>query len=499
MMLSDAVVLNIVIAFVQFAILAMLVLHCVSVSRNQSAAALHWLLLNTLLLAFLLPVAHVYFPKFNIVLLGGPINDFAQLFSLSAQAKSLLVSLFQAAFLFGLTYASINAFVSLLYLPKIQSLCTESSREWSALERVCRILKINSTVTMGYSSSVNSACTWGLFRPQIALPMEAVEWSDDTLQRVLHHECCHIRRKDWLISLLVNYARRVLWFVPFSGTLAKKIHWFAELACDDSVLKCWSRQEYADDLLMLAKYQSNSKYFPSYEVVNGLDYGEAYARIDAVLDPTRVRTGIANSVIVVSLVVLLGSLMLSILRFDVDHYWSQIDVFTEVSVASKQDEKTPAASPTEIADVQNGSEDTFSDSASIQDSWHKEAAGIPVIPIKLAINSSSNPIVTQPVEDFVNIGNPALSMSESLVHEILPEYPRAALNRGKEGSAQIKFDINTKGEPYNIRVISSEPYASFGRAAVEAVRRYQYTPKIEAGRPIKVINKTEMFYFRIKP
>jgi protein TonB len=66
-----------------------------------------------------------------------------------------------------------------------------------------------------------------------------------------------------------------------------------------------------------------------------------------------------------------------------------------------------------------------------------------------------------------------------------PQYPARAMQRGIEGFVHLAFTISEAGTTKDIEVVESEPENYFEDAAVAAVRRYKYKPKVENGRPIE--------------
>jgi protein TonB len=62
-----------------------------------------------------------------------------------------------------------------------------------------------------------------------------------------------------------------------------------------------------------------------------------------------------------------------------------------------------------------------------------------------------------------------------------PDYPPRARQRGIEGYVDIEFTISPVGTVQNPRVIGANPSFVFDRAALRAVRKWKYNPKIENG------------------
>ena len=62
-----------------------------------------------------------------------------------------------------------------------------------------------------------------------------------------------------------------------------------------------------------------------------------------------------------------------------------------------------------------------------------------------------------------------------------PDYPPRARQRGIEGYVDLEFTIGPTGAVENPRVIGANPTGVFDEAALRAVRRWRYNPKLENG------------------
>lgn len=69
------------------------------------------------------------------------------------------------------------------------------------------------------------------------------------------------------------------------------------------------------------------------------------------------------------------------------------------------------------------------------------------------------------------------------VVRIEPMYPRRAAEQFIEGWVQVGFDISTRGTTKNVKVVKASPRAIFDRAAIQAVKKWKYNPKIVDGKP----------------
>jgi protein TonB len=64
---------------------------------------------------------------------------------------------------------------------------------------------------------------------------------------------------------------------------------------------------------------------------------------------------------------------------------------------------------------------------------------------------------------------------------INPEYPIRAQQRGIEGWVLVEFTITPAGTVTNARVLDADPKGTFDTAALRAIGRWRYNPKVEGG------------------
>jgi periplasmic protein TonB len=64
---------------------------------------------------------------------------------------------------------------------------------------------------------------------------------------------------------------------------------------------------------------------------------------------------------------------------------------------------------------------------------------------------------------------------------IEPDYPNRAMNRGIEGWVLVQFTITPVGTVKDPKVVEASPKGYFEEAALKAIGRWRYNPKIEGG------------------
>lgn len=63
------------------------------------------------------------------------------------------------------------------------------------------------------------------------------------------------------------------------------------------------------------------------------------------------------------------------------------------------------------------------------------------------------------------------------------QYPQRAAERGIEGSCEVRFDVNARGEPFNVAADCTD--SVFVREAERAVSRVRFAPKIVRGQALE--------------
>jgi len=71
------------------------------------------------------------------------------------------------------------------------------------------------------------------------------------------------------------------------------------------------------------------------------------------------------------------------------------------------------------------------------------------------------------------------------IGQVAPQYPRRAQQRGLEGWVTLEFTVTSQGTVRNPRVIDSSS-SIFERAAIDAVKRFRYRPRVIDGEPVDV-------------
>ena len=82
------------------------------------------------------------------------------------------------------------------------------------------------------------------------------------------------------------------------------------------------------------------------------------------------------------------------------------------------------------------------------------------------------------------------------VTRVTPQYPIHANVRGLEGVVTVQFDVNAAGAVENALVVESSN-TIFNKAAVKAIYKFRYKPRVVDGQPIVTRGLRNRFRFRM--
>src|SRR5688572_15051419 len=81
---------------------------------------------------------------------------------------------------------------------------------------------------------------------------------------------------------------------------------------------------------------------------------------------------------------------------------------------------------------------------------------------------------------------------------INPDYPPRALSRGLEGWVQVQFTITATGTVKDPVVVDAMPKNIFDDAALKAIARWRYNPKVENGTAVERVGVQTRIVFQLE-
>jgi TonB family protein len=158
------------------------------------------------------------------------------------------------------------------------------------LNRLTRLATPGRGLDVRVSSGLMTPVTWGALRPVILLPAYSLDWPAEKYTAMVNHEKAHIERQDWLWQTVAECVTAALWFHPLVWLATARSRSEAEHAADDRVLVAGTgASSYAQQLLDIARRLTQQP--PRAAVAMTRQPQALEARIAAILDPSRARTG----------------------------------------------------------------------------------------------------------------------------------------------------------------------------------------------------------------
>jgi bla regulator protein BlaR1 len=126
-----------------------------------------------------------------------------------------------------------------------------------------KVLHIGKHIQLKFSNLVDVPCMIGYFKPLILLPVSiATHLSACEIEAILLHELAHIKRNDYLVSLLQQFITVVLFFNPCAQLINSLVNSERENCCDDLVVEKTGRPLiYAQALLKLEETRTTHLQF----------------------------------------------------------------------------------------------------------------------------------------------------------------------------------------------------------------------------------------------
>lgn len=366
------------------------------------------------------------------------------------------------------------------------------------LHDLCAILDIQRTVKVVTSKEIASPQMWGFIHPVIMLPRAAILWDYDKKLAVMMHELGHVRRCDWLLTLIVKITCAIFWFLPPVWWFAQKIYQQAEIACDDFIYQLRNKHiPYAESLLAFA---GGDKYHQDDSSLKMRGYSALYERINAVLDNKRSHQSVP--VEAMQYWVLFGGLILVLMAsvqllplknvfFPSSHLPLHIK-----SQADQVDENNNSDGHTvQIFD--------WSQLKNIRQGIAEQPPALEEIEsliVRVPRPSDIDLDAEHHLKESVMLHKPDIKIQGYLPLEMVtPEYPVQALQRGIEGWVQVSFTIGINGEVLDPKIIAQHPSRIFSKSVLKAIKHSRYRPQFFDGQPVVMQGVVEQFTFKLQP
>jgi len=429
-----------------------------ALGRHINSASRHLLWLNGLLCLLLLPLIPVTLLFFDNPVTGQVTPDV--LFELTVYPASL-----QSAdmglpgwgmLLLYLIPALVLLARLLVALRSIRRLCRQSRLPEGGMpeERLAVLrkqLRITRRVSLRINDDIESPVSFGLFAPTILLPAQARDWNDSIITDVLLHELCHIKRLDWLTTLLAYVLACLFWLNPLVWLAIARLREESENSCDSAVLYAGrSDTDYAQSLLGVAVSCVHARRGQSISPGNPLNP----------LNPSNPNNRTNRN----SNPLLQTMLDQNTLKTRISRVLEEKKM--QVSEMKRQTKRAIAV-------------------------LFLMSAGL------LSVLSTHQVLLAQEQPD------PATrTIDEEMfpLNSIVPRYPTVAADEGIEGWVQVSFTVSADGSVAgsSVSIVDSQPAEVFNNSALAAAKQFLFSPRIVGGQPVDVPNVQYVFRYKLR-
>jgi TonB family protein len=392
----------------------------------------------------------------------------------------------------------------------------EEERWLRILEAVAARYDLTRDITIARTGSTNLLATWGLLRPQVLVPTGAAEWPLDRVHVVLCHELAHIRRHDWIVQIGAEVVRAVLWFNPLAWIACRRLRRESEQACDDEVLGSGiGAHEYAAHLIELAR-QCRRRGTPWVSAIPMAHPSTLERRITAMLNPrldrqAPSRRAMASAGVLLLLVALpvaalrarqAGPAPLSGTVYDVT---GGVMPGVEVTLVDANEITWVATSNAsgrfEFPPVLPGKYVLRATHPAFRALRHEFELREPrdwTRAVTLQVGELTETIMIRGTREAAPDQQPSRALAEPLrvggnirpprkIKDVRPIYPASMRQAGLTGVVPIEAIIGRDGSVSSVRVLSAQVHPDLAIAAVDAVRRWQFTPTLLNGVAVEVV------------
>jgi protein TonB len=108
------------------------------------------------------------------------------------------------------------------------------------------------------------------------------------------------------------------------------------------------------------------------------------------------------------------------------------------------------------------------------------------------------PPAVEPVIDHGGLATSGIDGDVTPIVRMDPDYPPRAAASNTEGWVQVRFAVTTAGTVRDAVVIASEPGTIFDDAALQAVARWRYNPRVVDGVAVERVGLETLFRFELQ-
>ncbi len=160
------------------------------------------------------------------------------------------------------------------------------------IERLRQKIGLRRKIHIVASSRRSVPMTWGVFRVNLLLPTDVLNWPDDRLDAVILHEMAHIRRWDCFWQWCSQTISCLFWFNPVVWLANRKMWHEREIACDALAIGAGAvPTAYAEALLAVSRPTRQSNQLLAVAMAGG---SVLYRRLESILEQPHGRARVSR-------------------------------------------------------------------------------------------------------------------------------------------------------------------------------------------------------------
>ena len=346
------------------------------------------------------------------------------------------------------------------------------------LARLLRRMRVSRPVRLLESTMVEVPTVVGWLRPAILLPAATLAGlTAEQLEAILAHELAHVRRYDYLASLLQSAVETILFYHPAVWWVSHRMRVERELCCDDeAVAACGNPIEYARALAGLEALRPAPRLAPA---ATGGPLFERVARLVAAPSAHGVRASRGAAALLGCAVLALALTGVTTLRASATGGQSEAEPAKRRTPAAKPSPVAPGATanrPARSAPPQPSGTDKAPTGSG------DRAASTRLVPVERLMELAGAGVTPDYVDAMAELGYPSLSWDQLIelrTQGVGPDYVRGLAQAGHPHlTPEQLVSLRTQGvSPDFVRGLAAEGLKDLSLSELLELRTQGVSPE----------------------